>query len=79
MSFSYILDVPHVFKISLQVDIFTLGTALYELMTLRGLPSNDINEMEYRNMLQTGTRPRFSPNVRVGMHFVLLVYTLVFL
>ena len=42
-----------------QVDIFTLGSCLYELMTLRCLPPDDISEMEYKHMLQSGKRPQF--------------------
>ena len=50
----------------LQVDIFTLGSCLYEFMTLRCLPPDDISEIEYKHMLQSGKKPQFyrrvSPN-----------------
>ena len=46
-----------------QVDIFYLGTCLYELMSLRPLPPADISEAEYRNMLKMGKRASFSTKV----------------
>lgn len=50
--------------LALQVDIFSLGTCLYELMSLRPLPPKDISEGEYKNMLKIGKRPGFSTKVK---------------
>ena len=47
----------------LQVDIFALGSCLYELLTLRGLPPSDISEPEYKHMLQAGKRAQFYSKV----------------
>ena len=46
-----------------QIDIFYLGTCLYELMSLRPLPSDELSEAEYRNMLKMGKRAGFSTKV----------------
>lgn len=46
-----------------QVDIFYLGTCLYELMSLRPLPPADVSEAEYKNMLKMGKRASFSTKV----------------
>ena len=53
-----------------QVDIFTLGSCLYELMSLRGLPPIEINEAEYKHMLQTGNRAQFYAKVYTMANFV---------
>ena len=59
-SCSFALFIP-----SLQADIFSLGTCLYELMSLRPLPPKDLSEGEYRNMLKIGKRPGFSTKVGI--------------
>ena len=47
----------------MQADIFSLGTCLYELMSLRSLPPRDMTEAEYKNMLMMGKRAGFSTMV----------------
>ena len=45
--------------------MFCLGSCLYELMTLRGLPPADISQPEYSIMLQSGKRAQFHAKVGV--------------
>eukprot|EP00731_Ephydatia_muelleri_P024118 Em0016g389a len=42
-----------------KVDIFMLGTCLYEILSLRGLPPSNLSEMEYKNFILSGQRPQF--------------------
>ena len=43
--------------------MFCLGSCLYELMSLRGLPPADISQPEYSVMLQSGKRAQFHAKV----------------
>lgn len=43
----------------LQVDIFSLGVSLYELMTLRELPPEGIHPASFDTELEQGRRPQF--------------------
>ena len=45
------------------MDIFTLGSCLYEMLTLSRLPPKGITEPEYRNMLISRKRPQISAKV----------------
>ena len=62
--------------IPLQADIFSLGTCLYELMSLRPLPPDpkDMSDAEYKNMLKMGKRVGFFTTVRCVIH--IHIYTL---
>jgi len=43
----------------IQVDIFSLGITLYELMTLQLLPPPEVNSLEFDSDIREGIRPRF--------------------
>ena len=47
------------------MDIFTLGSCLYEMMTLHHLPPRNMSQPEYKNMLVMGKRPQITPKVSV--------------
>ena len=42
-----------------QVDIFSLGVSVYELMTLRELPPEGIHPASFDTELEKGRRPQF--------------------
>ncbi len=46
------------------MDIFTLGSCLYEMMTLHHLPPGTMSQPEYKNMLAMGKRPQITHKVR---------------
>ena len=58
----YYISVSFLYLV-MQADIFSLGTCLYELMSLRSLPPRDMTEAEYKNMLMMGKRAGFSTMV----------------
>lgn len=54
----------------LQVDIFSLGLSLYEVMTLRKLPPEGSGN-EFTADIIAGRRPEFLPEVRKLIYFIL--------
>jgi len=49
--------------VCVQVDIFTLGSCLYEIMTLNHLPPGKMSQPEYKSMLASGRRAQITPKV----------------
>ena len=47
----------------MQVDIFSLGITLFELMTLRFLPPPEMSPFEFDSDIRDGIRPRFYEEV----------------
>ena len=52
-------------KLSVQVDIFSLGITLYELMTLQSLPPRDVSPFEFDSDIKDGIRPAFLDEVQL--------------
>ena len=49
--------------LSIQVDIFSLGITLYELMTLELLPPSGTDPQEFNTNIKDGIRPSFLDEV----------------
>ena len=49
----------------IQVDIFSLGMTMYELMTLQTLPPEDVDVLDFDSDIKDGIRPSFLEEVFV--------------
>ena len=56
--------------LSIQVDIFSLGITLYELMTLEFLPPSGTDAYDFDSEIKDGIRPLFLDEV----YYYLTVY-----
>ena len=52
----------HIYTV-IQVDIFSFGITLYELMTLDFLPPLDVDHFEFDSDIKDGIRPSFLDEV----------------
>ena len=60
---------------SVQVDIYSLGITLYELMTLEYLPPLDTNPQDFNSDIKDGRRPQFLDEVAMYVYsYCITVY-----